>query len=229
MPKNKFYSMKVVDSETAEIDIYGAIESDGWFSESSAKKFNNDLKEIGDVSTIYLNINSPGGDVFEGQAIYSMLKRHKAHIVARIDGCAASIASVIAMAGDTITMPNNAMLMIHDPWTFAMGNSREMRKVADDLDKINESIVNTYLNKTDGKTTEANIRTMMQEETWLSADDALKYGFADEVTEDVKVAASIDKSFAGRYKNIPKTLMKNDELESEKAKAYAQIIELAKR
>lgn len=133
------------------------------------------------------------------------------------------------MAGDTVSMPNNAMLMIHDPWTFAIGNSREMRKVADDLDKINESIVNTYLNKTDGKTTESNIRTMMQEETWLSADDALKYGFIDEITEEVKVAASIDKSFAERYKNVPKNLMKNDELESEKAKAYAQIIELAKR
>ncbi|PKE61557.1 Clp protease ClpP [Macrococcoides caseolyticum] len=175
--------MKVLNESTAEIDIYGAIESEGWFSESSAKRFNNELKELGDVSKIYLNINSPGGDVFEGQAIYSMLKRHKAHIVARIDGCAASIASVIAMAGDTVSMPNNAMLMIHDPWTFAIGNSREMRKVADDLDKINESIVNTYLNKTD----------------------------------------------AERYKNVPKNLMRNDELESEKAKAYAQIIELAKR
>lgn len=225
----KFYSMKVLNESTAEIDIYGAIESEGWFSESSAKRFNNELKELGDVSKIYLNINSPGGDVFEGQAIYSMLKRHKAHIVARIDGCAASIASVIAMAGDTVSMPNNAMLMIHDPWTFAIGNSREMRKVADDLDKINESIVNTYLNKTDGKTTESNIRTMMQEETWLSADDALNYGFIDEITEEVKVAASIDKSFAERYKNVPKNLMRNDELESEKAKAYAQIIELAKR
>ncbi|MGK0575513.1 head maturation protease, ClpP-related [Macrococcus capreoli] len=226
---SKYYAMKVLNENTAEIDIYGAIESEDWFSESSAVKFNNDLKEIGDVSTIYLNINSPGGDVFEGQAIYSMLKRHKAHIVARIDGCAASIASVIAMAGDKIIMPNNAMMMIHDPWTFAIGNSREMRKVADDLDKINESIVNTYLNKTDGKTTETNIRTMMQEETWLSAEDALKYGFADEITEEVKVAASIDKTFANRYKNVPNNLMKNDELESEKARAYAQIIELAKR
>ncbi|KAA1039194.1 Clp protease ClpP [Macrococcus equipercicus] len=216
--------MKVLNESTADIHIYGAIESEGWFSESSAQQFNDELKSLGDVSQINLYINSPGGDVFEGQAIYSMLNRHKAFVTVRVDGLAASIASVIAMAGDKIVMPNNAMLMIHDPWTFAIGNSREMRKVAADLDKINESIINTYLNKTNGQTTEENIRTMMQEETWLSADDAKAYGFIDEVTEAVKVAASIDREYAAKYKNTPKKLTQQDDLQSEKAQAYKDLI-----
>ncbi|MGO0742388.1 head maturation protease, ClpP-related, partial [Bacillus licheniformis] len=143
--KNKYWNMKVLNDSTAEITLYGSITGEGWFSESSSKTFQSELKSLGDVSSIDLYINSPGGDVFEGQAIHSMLQRHKAKINVYVDALAGSIASVIAMAGDKITMPSNAMMMIHNPYMGMVGNAAEFRKAADDLDKITESIVSTYL------------------------------------------------------------------------------------
>ncbi|WP_253907845.1 ATP-dependent Clp protease proteolytic subunit [Bacillus sp. WMMC1349] len=100
--KNKYWNMKILNDSTAEITLYGSITGEGWFSESSSKVFQSELKSLGDVSSIDLYINSPGGDVFEGQAIHSMLKRHKAKINVYVDALAGSIASVIAMAGITL-------------------------------------------------------------------------------------------------------------------------------
>ena len=148
----KYWEMSKTQDNIGEISIYGEIVSE----EISATSFKDDLDDLGDVKTINLHINSPGGSVFEGIAIHNMLKMHKAKINVYVDGLAASIASVIAMSGDTIFMPENSMLMIHNPWTVAMGNSKELRKQADDLDRIAQMSVKTYLSKSNGKIDEEN-------------------------------------------------------------------------
>lgn len=120
---------------SAEMYIDGDIVTDEWEdSDTSAAGFRDALKSLGDVKNINLHINSPGGSVFEGIAIYNMLKQNPAHVNVYVDGLAASIASVIAMSGDAIFMPSNAMMMIHNPWTMAVGNAEELRKQADGLD-----------------------------------------------------------------------------------------------
>lgn len=201
--KNKYWNMKVLNDSTAEITLYGSITGEGWFSESSSKTFQSELKSLGDVSSIDLYINSPGGDVFEGQAIHSMLQRHKAKINVYVDALAGSIASVIAMAGDIITMPSNAMMMIHNPYMGMVGNAAEFRKAADDLDKITESIVSTYLAKAGDKLDDATLRQLLDEETWLTADEALNYGLIDEVSESKDVAACIDHQVLAHFKHVP--------------------------
>lgn len=165
------------------------------------------LKQIGDVKTINLHINSPGGDVFEGVSIYNMLKQNKANIHVYVDGLAASIASVIAMAGDTITMPENSMLMIHNPWTIAQGNSKELRKVADDMDKMGESIKASYLSKSNNKLDVDTLTKLMDDETWLTAKEAVDYGLADEVLEPVQMAACLTEEEAKKFKHAPKALV----------------------
>ncbi|MCK5219101.1 Clp protease ClpP, partial [bacterium] len=117
-----------------EILIYDQIGED-WFGDGvQAKKFAEELRDLGDIETIELRINSPGGSVWDGNAIYNTLRGHKATVNVTIDGLAASIASVIAMSGDTITMPENALMMIHNPATIAFGEAEEMRKAANMLD-----------------------------------------------------------------------------------------------
>ena len=200
--KQKFWQMKQAENNSADINIDGEIVSDEWEdSDTSAAGFRDDLKALGDVSTINLHINSPGGSVFEGIAIYNMLKQHKAAVNTYVDGLAASIASVIAMAGDTIFMPKNAMLMIHNPWTMAVGNASDLRKQADELDTITKSSVVTYLNKAGDK---------LDEETWLTADEAIGYGLADEVLESNSAAACLNGDMVQRFKHIPKQLINSD-------------------
>lgn len=209
--------MSAEDSKTADIFIYGDIVSSQWYEEdTTALSFKNDLDAAGDVSAINLYINSPGGNVFEGVAIYNMLKRHKAKINVHVDALAASIASVIAMAGDTVSMPENAMLMIHNPWTFAIGNAAELRKIADDLDRIGQSVKQTYLQKAGGKLTDEKLQEMLDAETWLSADEAYAYGLCDVVLEASQVAASISDEWLDRYKNVPE-LLKNQAEKGDKA------------
>ncbi|HHY08895.1 MAG TPA: Clp protease ClpP, partial [Corynebacteriales bacterium] len=142
---SKFWKFKALDDNTGELTLYGEIANETWWGdEITPKEFKTDLDALGDINTLNIYINSPGGDVFAGQAIHSMLKRHKAHKNVYIDGLAASIASVVVMAGDTIFMPKNAMMMIHNPWTWGIGNAAEFRKLAEDLDKIRESLIAAY-------------------------------------------------------------------------------------
>jgi ATP-dependent Clp protease protease subunit len=206
----KFWDMKMSanNNSSADIFIYGDIVSYQWDeTDTSASSFKNDLDNLGDISNINLYVNSPGGSVFEGVAIHNMLKRHKAKVNVHVDGLAASIASVIAMAGDTIHMPRNSMLMIHNAWTFTWGNSAELRKAADDLERINQSAIQSYLQKAGSKLTEDKVKELMDAETWLSADEALQYGLCDVVLEANKMAASISEDFISKYKNIPKQLI----------------------
>ncbi len=219
--------MSADGSNSADIFIYGDIVSYQWDeTDTSAASFKKELDDAGDVDTINLYINSPGGSVFEGVAIYNILKRHKAKVNVHVDALAASIASVIAMAGDTIFMPKNSMMMIHNPWTWAYGNAAELRKVADDLDRIGQSVKQTYLQKAGDKLTEEKLQEMLDAETWLSADEAYEYGLCDVVLEASQIAASISDEWFSKYKNVPKEL-KNQVKNQQKTVISAE--EMAKR
>lgn len=176
------------NKKEAEILLYGVIGEDGYWDDVTSKQFAEDLKAVEDAVKINVRINSPGGDVFAGQAIYSMLKRCKSEVIVYIDGLAASIASIVAMSGDKIIMPKNAMMMIHKPWTITAGNANDMREEADTLDKIEESLISVYTDKT-GLSAEE-IKTLLEDETWLTASDALEKGFIDEI-EETEVKAQI--------------------------------------
>lgn len=189
-----WFTCKKKDDDEAEVSIYDEI----GFWGVTAKTFRDELKALGPVNAIRLSINSPGGEVFAGLAIHNMLKRHKAKVHVTIDGIAASIASVIAMAGDTIVMPANAMMMIHDPSGVVIGTSKDMRSLADALDKIKTGLVTAYVEKTKKEPDE--IEELMTAETWLTAEEAVEEGFADKIEKAVKVAASFDLS---KFRNAP--------------------------
>lgn len=211
--QKKYWKMKMSaeKEKSADIFIYGEIVQwvwEDWFPEDvSANTFKEDLDAVGDVETINLYINSPGGSVFEGIAIYNQLKRHKAKIIVHIDALAASIASVIAMAGDTIIMPKNSMLMVHNAWNIVMGNAKDLRKAADDLDRISNSAKQSYLEKAGEKITDEKMQELLDADTWLSADLAFEYGLCDVVEEANQMAASISEKLFAQYKNVPTQLM----------------------
>lgn len=189
-------------SDRAEIYLYGIIGAD-WFGDGvTAKKFADDLKALGSVKTIDLRINSEGGSVFDGKAMYSLLVEHKAKIITHIDGLAASAASFIAMAGDEIEIAEGGFVMIHNAWMFAMGDARELRRTAELLDTVNGTILDVYAARTKGDKKE--IARMMDDETWLTAADAVKHGFADKMVENLKVAACV--SHPDRFKKLPAAL-----------------------
>ncbi|WP_242957644.1 head maturation protease, ClpP-related [Clostridium cochlearium] len=205
--KNKrFWNFKSLDEKMGELTLYGEISNETWWGdEVTPKEFKSDLDNLGEIDTLNIYINSPGGDVFAGQTIYSILKRHKAHKNVYIDGLAASIASVIAMAGNTIFMPKNSMMMIHNPWTIGMGNASEFRKLAEDLDKIRESLIAAY--EGHSALTRDEIIEIMDSETWLTASECEEYGFCDVVEEEENMAASIDVEVLERYRNTPKVFL----------------------
>lgn len=166
----------------------------------TAKMFADELKAAGNIQRINVQINSPGGDVFDGLAIYNALVKHAATVDVEIDGYAASIASIIAMAGDTIRIADNAMMMIHNPWTIAMGEASDFRKTADTLDQVRDQLIKTYAKRT-GQSAEA-LGQMMDAETWLESGPAVEQGFADEVLGEQRLAASAMK--AEFHKEPPK-------------------------
>lgn len=221
------WKMKALNEDKAEIYIYSDIGYDWWLEKSTAQQFAEELNALGDVKYIDLHINSNGGDVFDGQAIHTLIKNHKGFVTAYIDGLAASIATVIAMGADKVIMPKNAMMMIHNAWTGLYGNANDLRKMADDLDHINDTIVHTYLAKVKDKTDEATIRDLMNKESWLNAEECLSLGLCDEVSEPVKMAACLTKEQAHKFKNAPKELIKEDyEFQSERAKQYLEFLEV---
>ena len=200
-----YFQMKATNN-VAQIDIFGDIVSEKWFDEeTSATSFRDALKELGDVSTINLSINSGGGSVFDGIAIYNMLKSHKATVNVYIEGLAASIASVIAMAGDTITMRSGPMIMVHMTWTLSQGNAEEMRKTADTLEKTGDSIVDIYSERTGISSDD--IRNIMNDETWLSAEEAVEQGWATKLDQKEAVMNSVPKEILGRFSNVPKNVL----------------------
>ena len=204
MRKNMWEIKQQADPNSLDLYIYGDVEGDGydWWtdevirSETSAHTFREELAKYPNVTQINLYINSYGGSVFEGTAIYNQLKRHSAHKTAYIDGFACSIASVIAMAGDEVVMPRNALMMVHNMWMFVQGSAAELRKAADDLDKINEAGREAYLQKAGDKLTPELIAQMEDDETWLTAEECIQYGLADRYAEaeaDMSQAAAVLK------------------------------------
>lgn len=203
----RFWEFKNAANKSGELYIYGVITSYKWDeSDTTAQSFKNELEALGDIDTLNVYINSPGGSVFQGQAIHTILKRHKAAVNVHIDGIAASIASVIAMAGDKVYMPKNAMMMIHKPWNVIAGNANALRKAADALDKIEESVVEAYLSKTGDAVSQEKLSQMLDDETWLTAQECLEYGLCDEVVEAKEVAACIDAEVIAHFKNVPESL-----------------------
>lgn len=185
----------------AEIWLYDEIGYSFFGDGVTAKQFAKDIKGLGKVDNITVRINSPGGDVFDGLAMYNTLAQHPAKVTVYVDGLAASIASVIAMAGDTINMAENAMIMVHNAWGMSIGNSRDMKEMADRLEKVDGSLITSYQNKT-GLSIEE-IMGLMDAETWMNAREALDLGFADNIVEELKMAAHFNlEKF--RFKNLPK-------------------------
>ena len=184
MPKQlKFWNvMKNDEEKSAELILYGSIGSDEYWDDISDKAFKQDIENLGDVENITLHINSPGGSVFSAVAIANTLKNHKAKITANIDGLAASAATIITSACDTVRMPKNALFMVHNPITFAYGNNQDMQKTLEMLNKVKNSIIETYLNKV--KTDKETLSELMDNETWMSAEEAKEYGFVDEILDE---------------------------------------------
>ena len=193
-----WYSIKAKANDTAEISIYDEI---GFWGVSAAS-FAQDLKSCGNnLKQINLHIHSPGGNVFDGIAIYNLLKNHPANVTVYIDGLAASMASVIAMAGNEVIMPENAMMMIHKPWGIQGGDAEDMRKYADLLDKVENTLIPAYANKT-GKTPEE-LAEMLSAETWLNGKECVEQGFADKLAEPLVAMASIKSRKLEDFEKMP--------------------------
>ena len=202
MSKRVWELKQSADGGALELYIYGDVDGErfNWDtycfeqSDNSAQHFRDELAKYPNASEIRVYINSYGGSVFEGTAIYNQLKRHPAHKVVYVDGFACSIASVIAMAGDEVVMPRNTMMMIHNVWLAACGNAAELRKAADDLDTINAAGREAYLAKAGEKLSPEKLAEMMDAETWLTAEQCIEYGLADRLADkdaDMSNAAAV--------------------------------------
>jgi ATP-dependent Clp endopeptidase proteolytic subunit ClpP len=180
-----------------DLMLYGEIGAWG----ISANQFARDLKALGDVSQINLHVHSPGGDVFEGMAMYNLLKNHPARVEGTVDGLAASMGSVILMASDVIRIPENAMIMVHKPWGIQGGDADEMRRYADLLDKVEDSLVAAYTNKT-GKTADE-VKSLLAAETWMTGAEAVELGFADELVGALEAFAALNSQRMQEFTNMP--------------------------
>lgn len=209
----KFYQLTSQDEQNAELYIYGDITSYKWFEDDVVAY---DLaKELIDLNgkNLKVRINSYGGEVAQGLAIYNLLKDYTGEVTTVCDGFACSAASVIFMAGKYRLMPKSSLLMIHNAWSYANGDANELRKAADDLEKITEPSVQIYL--ANSNLEEETIRTMMDEETWITADEALDYGMATAVVEDSPQMSLKDDM-------LSKLVHRNKQLEKEMLKIKEQ-------
>ena len=214
---SKFFDLKMSTKapKTVDLYIYSEVESDyyDWWSgemvesQTSAEHIRKELEAAGDIEQINIYINSLGGSVLEGVAIYNQLRRHKAHKTVYIDGFACSVASVIAMAGDEVIMPSNTMMMIHAPILRVYGHSSDLRKAADELDKISLSTMQAYLQKAGGKLTPEKLAEMYEAESYWSAAECIEFGLADRMADaDIDIDAAIaaleasDKDSKGAFR-----------------------------
>lgn len=181
----RFQAKKADDS--AEIQIYEDVGA-GWFGGVTAKQVADDLKAAGKVGTLHVRISSYGGDVAEGMAIYRRLAEHGARKVVHVDGIAASIASVIAMAGDEIIIGESAQMMIHEAWTIAAGHADDFAAKAEELRRTSGQIADLYVARTKGDA--AQIKAWMKETKWFYGQEAVDAGFADSVAANVAAVAS---------------------------------------
>lgn len=202
--KKRFYQLTNVSEDSATLYIYGDITSIKWFENDVCVY---DLaKEIGELNgkALTVRINSYGGEVAEGLAIYNLLKSYAGEVTTICDGFACSAASVVFMAGAKRIMPRSSLLMIHNAWTRAIGDADDLRKAADDIEKITQPSVEIYTSVSNLDADE--IKSMMDAETWIDADEALDFGFATEISEEAAMQSIEDGILA-------KTVFKNKQLE----------------
>ena len=205
---NANFRVAVTDT-SAEIMLYDEI---GWLGVTAAQ-FKQELDAI-TVPNITLRVNSPGGEIFDSLAIFNAIREHPATVTARVDGLAASMASVIALAADRVEMADNAFYMIHNPWSLVVGNAADMRKEADILDKVTGSLLSIYGEKTG--LPEDELQALLGAETWFTAAEALEAGFVDavdsgeaeEAGDVAAVAAAFDLSI---FAHVPEPLAQSDE------------------
>lgn len=225
MTKQAKWTVKAEAGE-AEVWLYDEIGENWWGEGISAKAFIDELNALPlAVQTVRVRINSPGGDVFDGFAMYQALLRHRAKIIVEIDALAASAASVVAMGGNEIRMADTSLLMIHDPWSYAMGSATDMRAMADLLDQVTESILNAYSHR-EGVDRET-IRQAMAAETWYSATAAKEVGLVDEIVPaPAAVAARVPP---GRYRNAPAAALAPIRTEPPEPQTARRRLEAARR
>jgi Protease subunit of ATP-dependent Clp proteases len=220
--KKRWYQLSKIDQNTTEIYVYGDIEDYKWIeSDVTAYDFAQDLSNI-ETQNINIRINSYGGSVASGLAIYNLLKSSNKNITTINDGFACSAASIIFMAGKERIMPKTSLLMIHNASSFASGNANDFRKIADDLEIITQPSIEAY--KTVSNLSEDEIKKMMDNESWITADQAIEFGFATKVIEQSIVHQNVNSEFYLRN-----SIMKNLNLTAENAKLKEKINELNKK
>lgn len=220
----KFWNWKN-EADVRTLTIDGVIAEESWFDDDiTPKMFRDELfNGSGDIE---LYINSPGGDCIAASQIYTMLMEYTGNVTVKIDGLAASAASVIAMAGTEVLMSPTSMLMIHNPWTMATGDHNDMQKAIDVLNEVKESIINAYELKTG--MSRAKISRLMEDETWMNAKKAVDLGFADGVLEQTVaiVGAPVAFSSASIIRNLTNKIKSKSEAETEQT--GAKVSELKK-
>lgn len=187
-----------------EVELYGEVGFSPWGDGMTAAQLSAAIREAegsGPVDQIRVRVNSPGGDVFEGLAIYNLLAGHKAKVHVVVDGLAASAASFIAMAGDRITMAEGSMMMVHNAWSVVAGNADDMREKAAMLDKVDGVLAGVYAARTKQK--DAKVREMMAAETWMTGSEAKALGFADEVTPNKTKPERAHAEIRMPFRNAP--------------------------
>lgn len=191
--------------------MYGDIYMNSFYDDDiTPKQVMEAVSSLGDIDTLTIHINSNGGDVFAGVAIKNYLENLGAKIIVYVDALAASIASVIAMAADKgcLFMYSNTMMMIHEPWTYCIGNAKELRENADKLDAIsNATILESYMKR--ASLSEEEIKDLMANEKWFSAKEALENGFCDEIIENTSTVDTYKSRIVNSFKNAPKDFIKN--------------------
>jgi ATP-dependent Clp protease protease subunit len=190
MAKTNFLIKQMAETNTLDLYIYDDVQGDSvnWWtdevteSQTSAKYMKTQLENTKNIQSINIYINSYGGSVKEGLAIYNQLKRHAAQKTVYIDGFACSIASVIAMAGDKVVMGTNTLMMVHHASMGAFGNAEELRRAANDVEVIDSASCSSYLAKAGDKLTAETLKQLLDGQTWLSAEQCLQHGLCDEIT-----------------------------------------------
>jgi ATP-dependent Clp protease protease subunit len=203
-----YFKAQVKDNNELEMLVYDVI-GEAWDGSGiTAKSFKDQLDNSGSYDRISVRINSPGGDVFDGVAIYNLLRAQGKPVSVYVDGLAASSASIIAMAGDEIVMGTAALLMIHEAWSLAIGDADDMRKMGETLDTVTGSIADIYVLRTGNDL--ADIKQMMKDETWLNSADALAAHFCTAVSKQsaggVGNAVKHNVKALSKYRNVPAEL-----------------------
>lgn len=223
----QFLTVKNETLTSADLYFYGDIVSDWWGAWTDSDQYPEAIRDFlkaQEGKSLNIYINSAGGSVFAGLAIYNMLKRHKGFKTVHVDGMAASIASVIALAGDRIVIPSNAFMMIHKPWACCDGNAVDLRKLADDLDAIESGIINVYKEHLVEGVDISTIEEMVANETWLNGEEAAKY-FAVEVGTAKDYAAKITDTVK-IYGKVPTQIITSAQAADNTAKMREEITRL---